>query len=440
MKKRILAATLSALMCLTAFTACKGDDSSSSTGNNSKTESTATGKKVTLNTVSQFSGDDANAKNYQNGLKAFQEKTGHTLLDASAVVSDEWKAQIINDFETGSEPDVIFYFTSSFGDPLVQGGKVMSIEDIRKEYPNYCSNISDGALESAKQSIDGKNYAIPVTGFWEGTFVNTDVLETAGVSYPTTWNDLIKACDTLKEKGITPFSISIGTEPHYFFEYMLYNFTGATHLDMPKDSNSANYQNWVDAIQGIADMYAAGYFTGNTLTATHAEAYQEFLDKKSAFLVDGAWRRNSIIESSLDANKVEVQAFPSRGTRDSSDMIGGYSSGWFITKKCWNDPDKRAAAVEFVEYMTSDDMLLTFNASGTGNPSKNPVAASNSITPFVQSILSCTGAAKAMVMPVQDVSMKNTASALLFQDLSKVCEKQMTAKELVDNVIAENNK
>ena len=34
--------------------------------------------------------------------------------------------------------------------------------------------------------------------------------------------------------------------------------------------------------------------------------------------------------------------------------------GYYITKKAWDDPAKRAAAVSFVEYMTSDSVIPAF--------------------------------------------------------------------------------
>lgn len=41
-------------------------------------------------------------------------------------------------------------------------------------------------------------------------------------------------------------------------------------------------------------------------------------------------------------------------------MIGGISSGYYISRKAWDDPDKREAAVNFVSYMTSDELVPVF--------------------------------------------------------------------------------
>lgn len=52
--------------------------------------------------------------------------------------------------------------------------------------------------------------------------------------------------------------------------------------------------------------------------------------------------------------------FPGKGNRKTTDLVGGLSMGYYITKKAWDDPAKQAAAVSFVEYMTSDEMVAKF--------------------------------------------------------------------------------
>ena len=49
---------------------------------------------------------------------------------------------------------------------------------------------------------DGKNYAIPSSGFWENMFVNTKVLSDCGVAVPGpdyTWDQFLADCQTEEE-------------------------------------------------------------------------------------------------------------------------------------------------------------------------------------------------------------------------------------------------
>lgn len=81
--------------------------------------------------------------------------------------------KVLTDFETGAEPDVLFFFTDADAEPFIEADKVVDIASIRAEYPDYAANMRDSMMAVA---ADGKSYAVPSSGFWENMFVNTKVL------------------------------------------------------------------------------------------------------------------------------------------------------------------------------------------------------------------------------------------------------------------------
>ncbi len=104
------------------------------------------------------------------------------MADTSATSDVTFKTRVITYFETGSEPDVLFFFNGADANSFIEAGKVVSIDEIRKEYPDYAGNMNDDLITASL--VDGKKYAVPVNGFWEAMFVNTEVLDAAGVSMP----------------------------------------------------------------------------------------------------------------------------------------------------------------------------------------------------------------------------------------------------------------
>ena len=90
---------------------------------------TAANKGVTLNVVTSYGGDDGNRGNYEAAVKSYEETTGNTVNDASATSNEEWKAKILTDFETGSEPDVLFFFTNADAEPFISANKVAGVID-----------------------------------------------------------------------------------------------------------------------------------------------------------------------------------------------------------------------------------------------------------------------------------------------------------------------
>ncbi len=68
---------------------------------------------VTLKTVSTFAGTDAAAETYVALLKAWEEKTGNKIEDASSTGDEVFKAGVLNDFAAGNEADLLFFFAKT---------------------------------------------------------------------------------------------------------------------------------------------------------------------------------------------------------------------------------------------------------------------------------------------------------------------------------------
>ncbi|MBQ2532223.1 MAG: extracellular solute-binding protein, partial [Lachnospiraceae bacterium] len=181
--KKLTAILMTAAMTM-ALAGCGGGTTPEATTDTgaTKEETTASGGSVELTVTTTFAGEDSNAQNYKNAVADWEKETGNKVSDTSATSDETFKTRIITDFETGSEPDVLFFFNGADANDFVNAGKVVSIDDIRAEYPDYASNMNDELI--APSPADGKKYAVPVNGYWEAMFVNTEVLEAAGVEMP----------------------------------------------------------------------------------------------------------------------------------------------------------------------------------------------------------------------------------------------------------------
>ena len=393
-------------------------------------------KAVTLNVVTSYGGDDGNRKNFENAVKAYEESTGNKVNDGSATSNEEWKAKVLTDFETGSEPDVLFYFTNADAEPFIHAGKVVSIEEIRAEYPDYAGNMKDSMMAVA---ADGKQYAVPSSGYWENMFVNKKVLEDCGVAVPGpdyTWDQFLADCETIKEAGYTPIACSLVEVPHYWFEFtVMNNGTVENHPDVPAAADDAAAAKWAAGLNDIKALYEAGYFPANTLTASDAETVELFNSGEAAFLIDGSWKVGYFTENAEDLNDFAIAYVPGKGERSASEAIGGISMGYFITTKAWNDPDKREAAVEFVSQLTSDETLSTFvttEVTALVNGAKP-----EGLNPLQQSAADANANITAIAGAVQD-SLTAEARGDLFANVQNVVTGKMSAEDAVASAIALN--
>ena len=391
---------------------------------------------VTINVVTSYGGDDGNRKNFEAAVKAYEEATGNKVSDGSATSNEEWKAKVLTDFETGSEPDVLFYFTNADAEPFVSAGKVVSIEEIRKEYPEYAANMKDSMMAVA---ADGKQYSVPSSGYWENMFVNKKVLEDCGVAIPGpdyTWDQFLADCETIKANGFTPIACSLFEVPHYWFEFMVMNNgTVANHLTVPASVDDEAGQKWVKGLNDIKDLYERGFFPANTLTASDAETVELFNAGDAAFLIDGSWKVGYFTQNAADINDFAIAYVPGKGDRKASEAIGGISMGYFITTKAWNDPAKREAAVKFVECLTSDEILSTFVTTEV-TALKNGAKPAG-LNPLQQSAADTNGNVSAIAGAVQDL-LTAEARGSLFANVQNIVTGKITAEDALAEALKLN--
>lgn len=388
MKKRWIAAILAGAMVLSvtacggqdstgggdASTAAQGNEANSAGGSDAASAPAASSGPVELVVTTTFAGEDTNAQNYKDAVAAWEAETGNVVIDTSASADETFKARVVTDFETGSEPDVLFFFNGADANSFIEAGKVVPIDEIRETYPEYAANMNDDLITASL--VDGKRYAVPVNGIWEAMFINTEILEEAGVSKPGadyTMDQFKADCAKIKDAGYTPIAAALGNIPHYWWEFAIFNNQSpATHLDIPASVDDVNGQAWVAGMNDIKELYELGYFPDNTLSATDDETFAMFTDGKAAFLIDGSWKVGGIVgacqsdpddPATLDEEKLakfDVTYVPGKGDRKATDLIGGITSGYYITRKTWEDPKKQATAVNFVEYMSSDSIVPIF--------------------------------------------------------------------------------
>lgn len=333
-------------------------------------------KEVELKTMSMFGGTDPHAETYEKLLAEFEKKHNVTISDNSATSDEIWKTSVLSAFYSGIEPDVLFYFTGEVAKPLIDNGYVVSIEEIRKEYPDYAKNISESVMDP---------YAVPLKGFVEGIFVNTELFTGDLASYLDkdvwTWDDFHEIADKLIAKDIIPFAFGATDVPHYWIEHTVLGMLGPTAFTDIKGSITNNKDKWVEALKLINYFAELGWFGTTKGNQEHAIAEALFKEGKAAMILDGSWFAGNFNETTkVKASKLIMVPFPaiptSKGGMNKVYMQSGFTSGFYISKKAWDNPDKRDLAVKLVESMTNTEAIKEFCKTG-GIPADPNVELSN---------------------------------------------------------------
>lgn len=319
--------------------------------NASKTQSKSEGAKVTLKTVSMFGATDPALGVYNETIEKFKSQYPNvTVMDESSASNEEWKSRIKADFAVGNEPDVILYFTDANAKALIENGSFVDLETIRKDYPDFVKHIYDRAYTTAP---DGKQYAVPTRGFYEALYCNKDLFDKYNLELPTNWNNLMKAIETFKANGVVPFAVSFSDIPHYMVEHLVLAAGGLKDHKAVPNSVQEIPESWIKAMDQFKVFYDAGAFPTDVNATTDPLTGEMFYNKQAAMRVDGSWFMGGV----TDRDSVVAMPFPSMTKENNKDIISGFTSGWYITKKAWEDESKRQACVDFVEMVSTPEFL-----------------------------------------------------------------------------------
>ena len=438
MKKKVLSVLLVSAMTASLLAGC-GDKKDDNTGAVNDTENTdvaddgADKNPVTLKTVSMFGGTDPNAEVYQAINQELMDANSYITIEDNSQSSDEdWKAAVAADFAVGNEPDVIQFFTDATASTVLATDKFVSIADIQAEYPEYAQDTTASALDAACNP-DGVQRAVPTTGYWEGLFCNKDLFDKYELELPTDWDSMKTAIETFKENGIIPIACSLNNVPHYWVEYlMLYAAGDDEYTSIPETAP----EGWVKGLEAFKTLRDMGAFPEDTDTVDNDYTGQLFINKEAAMQLDGSWFTGSI----TDTDNTVVIAFPGIEGQKAAPgaMVGGISSGFYITKKAWEDPDKRDAAVKFVEAHTCKDGVQRYwEATGAIAKAAVEVEPVSGMNALALSALQYTNAATSICAPT-DSRICQEAYGTIIAGIVKISTGASSAEDVINEALAIN--
>ena len=114
---------------------------------------------------------------------------------------------------------------------------------------DWTENYSDAVLDSYKQSYEGKMLCAPfgdVTVF--GMVYNKQIFADNNLEIPTTWDELMEECETLKEKGIIPVYTSGAADNEWTLQIISIDSRAKQEIQTPGAAEKLNTHKalWTD--------------------------------------------------------------------------------------------------------------------------------------------------------------------------------------------------
>jgi raffinose/stachyose/melibiose transport system substrate-binding protein len=309
----------------------------------------------------------------------FEKKYPGTKINMTTFATEDFRAKYLSAFSAGDEPDVYETDTGALLDRFVRVGKIADISELI-DFSGY--NPASLAPVTKGDAIFGAPDYWFVMSMWN----NKDLFAEHGVSVPTTWSELLEACTTFSEAGITPIAFGNGGGDQWtgvqWYDALLYQYVGnKVGVDATLGTDGASFTDpeFVKTAERFRELIDADCFPEGFTGLTYQQMSTLFIGGKAAMNFTGSWFAGEVAAGEPN---FEVGTFPLPDVPDAEystaelDGVMGGVSVIAATQKgaSENPPLVRAFLQEFADqvddYANAGDQL---SVSATPRPDGGPL-------------------------------------------------------------------
>ncbi|MBF4591312.1 MULTISPECIES: ABC transporter substrate-binding protein [unclassified Curtobacterium] len=359
---RALAITAAAALTVTGLAACSAGGSGSS--GDSKT--------LTYWASNQGTSLQNDKEVLTPVLKKFTKETG-IKVDLQVIGWNDLQTKIQTAVTSGQGPDVV-NIGNTWATSLQATGAFKEFGASEMKAIGGSDKFGKVALSTG--GAPGKTVtSVPLYGLAYGLYYNKQMLQDAGITPPTTWEDLVTDAKKLTTGGKYGFSLAGGSyteNAHFAFINSAQN--GGEWFDKsgkPTFTSKAN----VDGIKRYLDLMQDAK-VANPSNAQYDNATQsvtDFANKKAAFILNQNNANNTIESLGMKSDEYGVVALPAPAD---GKEIASFPAG--INLSIFKNTKNEDGALKFVKYMTSANTQTTLDKPYSALPVL--AAAADSVT------------------------------------------------------------
>ena len=343
---------------------------------------------VTLTFVTDSSADEKTITTTEAIIKAFEDATGATIKYTN--IAQDCRTWLATQFAANQGPDVyngiLYDMTSDY-----EAGLLYNFADLYESESAYDQGkpwketLPESILERMYIS-DGAVPGYPTTSQVVRIFYNADMFEKAGCALPTTWAEYMDACQKLVDAGFIPFGFpnaSYGDLSWLWFNNSVSNQLNHDLL-ATMDVSGNGYVELAEIVkafeEGTLDFTSeplfecfnlmkdfSKYWTSDFNGLDQSTAYDMFMRGEVAMVQGMSTNLTKFTEGVNGAFEIGVMPVPVITEETSSHafgqsvVLGGQPDIIYgINKDCEQDEKKLAAAIDFVQYISSPDVQLQY--------------------------------------------------------------------------------
>lgn len=357
--------------------------------------------------------------------------------------NDAYKEKIRTSVGSGNAPTLVFSWA---GGTLADYVKNDSVVDISSAVAPLLERVLPSV--AANGQIDGKTYAVPNNQSQPVVlYYNQDVLDAAGVSVPTTYDELLDAVAKLKANGVIPIALAGQSKwPELMYIQYLTDRIGGPEvfqaiLDGEKDAWSDPAV--IEALTKIQELTEAGAF-GDSFGSVAADGGADTAlvsTGKAAMILQGSWVYSDFLTNSpefVSSGALGYANFPSveGGTGDAANIVGNPANFWSVSATA-SEAAQKTATDYLISESYSDEAVEEFLAVGAVPPLtglEDQIAKADNAD-YLSFIYSMVSDAPHFQLSWDQALPADQAQSLL-DNLSQIFLGQITPQQFVDTMNA----
>lgn len=291
-----------------------------------------------------------------------QQNNGITIETVFISTENDYLDRLATDIASGDAPDIFMQYGGTNCLDYVESDIVLNLKpylENDQDWYNGFVKANWAPVDFEKYGFEGI-YGAPWSAYEILLYYNEDYLKECGLEVPKSWDDLVKCCEVLAEKGYQPFKVGEGD--NYKYAHNLSVMAAKSYGAGFQDKLAAREYTYespeiISLIQKLKDMQDKGYFGENVLSVNANAERTYFGAGDCAFMIDLS-RGGAVLADSkcFKDGTIHAAKFPYLDEQYADVSMGGASQSYFVCTMNKSD-DQIKASLKVLKWLTSTDFV-----------------------------------------------------------------------------------
>lgn len=250
-------------------------------------------------------------------------------------------------------PDVILMGGDATYKDLASSGVLMDLSDLE---------VADSIKDAYKQQVFDRNkdqveklYGLPYATNAEGVIYNVDLFKQYGVEIPTTYDELIAACEVFLQNDVNPiyFTFKDAWTIGPLFMPLAGNLTSEDFVIIRQGNESSFSDTHVEVAEKIIEL--TKYGQKDQMGKSYDDGNIAFANGEAAMYFQGNWAIPNIRKANPNIN-IDMFTLPAHNDPTSNKVISGVD----VMATIGVDTKKEELAKDFVQFIFEEENMKAY--------------------------------------------------------------------------------